>query len=511
MKAIAIARGWIDRLLGTVTPTVLVIICLGVIGVVSLVLSAFGRMPFSPVEALASFAITAAGVAGGSWLGAAVTRVKPQVDSMIVTSLVLWCLVLPSLEIGALGGLALAALLAGVSKYLIAWRGRHIFNPAAFGATVVLLLGWVFPSLPSVPWWVGTPPLLPLVAIGAILVLYRTGTFLTGLTFAVVATAGTLLAFLAAGAGLDAWESLQLIIGSTPVIFLAGFMLSEPLTLPPLVAQRIGVAALVGVLYTLPYFGWTPWLVPTMALLAGNLVGFLLGQRTGIRLTVAHVRRLGTSTLEVGFAPVDRVRFTPGQAIELTIPHEGADLRGSRRVLSIVSAPSAPILRVATRIPADHVSKAKLALAALEPGDRITATRIFGDFRLPARGPAVLAAGGIGITPFLSMLAEHAASRSGRDIVVIYRSSDPVPPYLDELTALGARVVLFGQADGPLPPGWVHAGTGRPTPGAVRAAIPDLAERTALVSGPPSFVADLTAMLRDAGVRRIRRDVFSGA
>jgi len=511
MKAIAIARGWIDRVLGAVTSIALVIICLAVIGVVGLVLAIAGRMPFGPLEAMVTFLIAAAGVVGGSWIGAAATRVKPQVDSMVVSVLILWFLFIPSLEPGELGGIALAALLAGVSKYLIAWRGRHVFNPAAFGASVVLLLGWIFPSLPGVGWWVGSPALFPLVLVAAIIVLYRTNTFLTGLTFVVVATIGVLVAFSIAGAGTEPWAALQLILGSTPVIFLAGFMLSEPLTLPPILSQRLWVAALVGALYALPFYGWTPWLAPTIALLVGNLMGFLLGQRTGIRLEVTHVRRLGASTLEVGFAPVDRVRFAAGQAIELTIPHEGADLRGSRRVLSIVSAPSADILRVATKIPSDHVSKAKLALAALQPGDRLTATRIFGDFRLPARGPVVLAAGGIGVTPFLSMLAAQATAPNPRDIVVIYRSSEPIPPYLDELAAIGARVVLFGQADGPLPPGWIHGGTGRPTPEAVRAAIPDLASRTALVSGPPAFVADLTAMLRDAGVRRIRRDVFSGA
>ena len=45
----------------------------------------------------------------------------------------------PTLDPIALAGIALAGAAASLSKYLLAWRGRHIFNPASVGATVLTL------------------------------------------------------------------------------------------------------------------------------------------------------------------------------------------------------------------------------------------------------------------------------------------------------------------------------------------------------------------------------------
>ena len=64
--------------------------------------------------------------------------------------------------------IALAAASASASKYLIAYRGRHIVNPAAFGVLFVTLL-----QLSGGVWWVATAPMLPAVAGLALLIAYR--------------------------------------------------------------------------------------------------------------------------------------------------------------------------------------------------------------------------------------------------------------------------------------------------------------------------------------------------
>ena len=75
----------------------------------------------------------------------------------------------PTLDLAGLGGLALAATVAAASKYLLALRGRHIFNPAAVGAFVVGAPGLAFAVV------VGRhAALLPFVTVGALLVLFRT-------------------------------------------------------------------------------------------------------------------------------------------------------------------------------------------------------------------------------------------------------------------------------------------------------------------------------------------------
>ncbi|MEZ5213918.1 MAG: hypothetical protein R2692_03660 [Microbacterium sp.] len=46
----------------------------------------------------------------------------------------------PTTEAMGLVGIAIAGAVASASKYVIAWRGRHIVNPAAFGATVLSIV-----------------------------------------------------------------------------------------------------------------------------------------------------------------------------------------------------------------------------------------------------------------------------------------------------------------------------------------------------------------------------------
>lgn len=86
------------------------------------------------------------------------------------------------------------------------------------------------------------------------------------------------------------------------------------------------------------------------------------------------------------------------------------------------------------------------AMHALEVGARITATTPKNDFALVAGAPAVLLAGGIGITPLITMAA------SAQDVVLHYgaRSRD-VAGYVDDLsTALGDRVRVCYDDETPL-------------------------------------------------------------
>jgi len=218
------------------------------------------------------------------------------------------------------------------------------------------------------------------------------------------------------------------------------------------------------------------------------------------------VNEVGTAVSELELRPMTPLRYQPGQALELAIPHR-ADARGQLRVLSLVSAPGDGSVRLAFGVPGSKPSSAKAALLALPPGGAALATRVFGDFVLPRDPsiPVVLVAGGIGVTPFVSMLRANAAAAAGggpvRDLVLVYRSSAAEPAYAAELAALAeagaARLVTFFER--------------RPDATALAEAVPDLDRRLAYVSGPPGMVAALTVMLRRAGARRVRRDVFSGA
>jgi len=499
-------RRWLDRLTGRVTMYRLVLIALVAITALALALSLAGQLAF-PITDLLATGVVAVGVTFvTSWLFALAFRVKAHPESSLITGFLLFFLFYPSTAAADLLSVALAATIASASKYLFALRGRHIFNPAAIGVFVVSLLGLNFAV-----WWVATGLLLPLTAIGAFLVLYRSRRLPVGLTFVVIAA--TLVVIRLVGSGQDVGEALVSAFTQFPIVFLAGFMLSEPLTLPPRRWQQLTVAAVVAVVFSTVFSLGPITNTPELALLVGNLLAFVFGQRRGIRLTYLGKRQLTPSSWELAFQPATPVAFRAGQYLELTVPHR-SDFRGSRRIFSISSAPTTDgPLTVALSVP-ERPSSFKRAFLALDDGAAVRATGVGGDFTLPREvsTPVVLVAGGIGITPFASQLAHDHELGHDRDVVVVYAVRDNAElGYSDLLEKSGVPVVLVSPSrPDDLPQNWTWAGNGRITPDLLRTSIPDLAGRRAFVSGPPGLVADMRAALKGLGVKRITADYFSG-
>ncbi|BBE23251.1 hypothetical protein MN0502_21340 [Arthrobacter sp. MN05-02] len=498
----------LDGLLGRVTMYRLTLILLLVLTAEALVLSLMGLLAYTPGELGGTLAAAVGGTIIGTRLMALILRLRPHTDSSLITGLIVFLIMFPSSTASGLGGILVAGVAAGASKFLLAFRGRHIFNPAATGAVVATLLG-----VGAAAWWVANPAMLPVVAIGAALLLYRTRKLSMGAVFLLVAIGillyGLVQSGMAPGAG------LQLVLTSYPVLFLLGFMMTEPLTLPPLRWQQWLFAGTVAAVLALQLSVGPVFLGPEFALLIGNAVAFLMGQRRGVRLAFAGSRQLTPTSTELVFEPARPVRFRAGQYMELSMPHRGADSRGSRRIFSITSAPQdREALSFGLRTTASG-SSFKKALLELPKEARITGTLVGGDFSLP-RDPSVpllLAAGGIGVTPFISQLRDLAARGEERDVVLAYEvRSEQEIAFRDELLELGTRVVLFLPAEGPppaLPAPWSHGGA-EPTSDTLLAAVPDLRERRVLASGSPAFLGRIRSEVRRAGVARIRTDAFLG-
>jgi ferredoxin-NADP reductase len=506
-------KQWLDRTTGAITMYKLVLVLLTAIGVIALMLSVFGQLsPWTPLQLLASAAVAILSTCATSFLLATALRIKPHLESALITGLLLFFVMQPRLDAGLLG-IAAAGVVAGASKFALALRGRHIFNPAALGAFVVTLFVFATGIDSSyAAWWVGVPFLLAPVAIGAFLVLYRTQRLTVGVAFIVIAAVVGLISGLLRGA--SPVDVLNFTILQGPLVFFAGFMFSEPLTLPPRRWQQLLEALVVALLFTIPFAFGPLNKTPQFALVVGNLIGFAFGQRRGIRLTYLGKKQLGSTTWELSFRPARPVRFVAGQYMELTIPHRRADFRGVRRYFSISSAPGEEgVITFAITVP-EKSSSFKQALLDLEPGEIVRGTGVSGDFVLPAdtKEPLLLVAGGIGVTPFASQLAAATALGQKRDVTVVYSTSASGPlPYADMLAQSGARVVLFApDAPSPLPAGWEYEGAGRVTGERLIAAVPDVAQRRTFVSGPPALVNDLRAALRKEGAKHVHSDYFSG-
>lgn len=436
---------------------------------------------------------------GANEIAARLARVVPHRESSVITALIVTCIVQPSLTTPGLAAAAGAGVLAALSKYLIVWRGRHLLNPAATGVLIAGLIGYYVGQGVGF-WWVATPALLPVVAVGALLLLDRTRRLDVGLIF--VGLTIVLIGIRLIATGTAPLGAVTTVVQLFPVVFLAGFMLSEPLTLPPRRWQQWLTATVAAVALSVP-FGFGPiYTSPELALVLGNIVAFAVSRRGGF--TVRLVERTGLSPFatEYRFEPSRRLRFEAGQYLELHLPH-AADIRGTRRTFSIASAPelavaAEPRLTIGIRTP-ESGSSFKAALGALEPGTRITATQTAGDFLLPrdASIPLVMVAGGIGITPFASQFASLVERGEQRDIVLIVVSSNPGEVlYRDVIEAAAVRLIELAPD--------------QLTPDALHELIPDLAARRGFVSGAPSIVAAARTALRRAGVRRVHTDYFAG-
>lgn len=495
----------VDRMLGRIPMYLLVIVALATLGALALVLAVTGTLAIDPLAFLASTAVLLA----TSWIAnevlARIFRVRPHMPSWIITALLLVFVLEPALDAAGLLGLAFAAAVAAASKYVLAWRGRHVANPAAVGALVAGILELAFPS-----WWIGTGALLPLAGVFALAILHRTRHLPMGLAYVAVGAAVTIVQLLSFGA--DAGTALTIAFASTPLVFAAGFMLSEPLTLPPRRSQRLLVAVVAALLTTVPFTFGPFHATPELGLVVAGIIGFAFGQRRGLRLELVGTRALSPTAWEFRFRSARPLRVVPGQYLELTVPHRRADSAGTRRVFSVASADGHE-LTIGVRI-RDEASSFKRALLALAPGAHVHATGVWGDFALPRNPAARIAfvAAGIGVTPFIAQLRALADAGRAGDAVLVYavRSADELA-YREEIAATGCRVaVLCPEDPGPLPAGWSWLGAAALTSDAVREAIPDVAERTVLLSGAPADVSRLRSELRSAGVRRIRTDVFLG-
>jgi ferredoxin-NADP reductase len=198
-------------------------------------------------------------------------------------------------------------------------------------------------------------------------------------------------------------------------------------------------------------------------------------------------------------------RFRPGQhALLRLVTDHGPDLRP----LSLAGPPDGPHLEFATRA---GTSAFKQAFLALQPGDPVKVSRPMGGLRYDDTHPAVLVAGGIGITPLRSLLRAGDVGPGAQPIRLLYsnRTAGDIP-FADELSALARgrddvsiTWVLTQPDDGPLPDG---AHVGRISEDLLRRQELELPGAIFYVTGPAAMVSDVRQMLRRVGVegRRVR-------
>jgi ferredoxin-NADP reductase len=126
-----------------------------------------------------------------------------------------------------------------------------------------------------------------------------------------------------------------------------------------------------------------------------------------------------------------------GQNQAFILPQAGSEEADNLRWFTIASAPSEGVVQVSTRI---SDSRYKQTLDCLQPGDTVSVRELGGDFTWEdSTTPVVLVAGGIGVTPFRSMLVERDALGKPLNAVLLYFNRDTQIAFRDELQQLAAR------------------------------------------------------------------------
>ncbi len=436
-----------------------------------------------------------------------------NVESAYITALILALIISPPhapFDAAYFSLATWAGIWAMASKYIFAVRNKHIFNPAAFAVALTSLT-----INQSASWWVATPVLFPAVLVGGWLIVRKIRR--ADLVWGFALAAGISIIGYGIMRGLNLPQYALKTLAETPLVFFATVMLTEPLTTPPTRALRYAYGAIVGLLYS-------PWLhlgnlysTPELALVAGNLFSYAVSPKEKLTLTMKRKVEEARGITDFVFTADRPMPFRPGQYLEWTLGHEKTDTRGNRRYFTIASSPTENEIHLGVKF-YDPCSSFKKTLAALAPGETIAAGQLAGDFTLPKNPGEKLAfiAGGIGITPFRSMIKYLIDTGDRRSVVMLYanKRTDDIA-YADTFEEARKKMQLktvYVVTDPASPPPGRYGRTGAINGQMISEEIPDYKERKFYLSGPHGMVVAYDQTLRRMGVpaAHIKKDYFPG-
>ncbi|MBI3573007.1 MAG: oxidoreductase [Candidatus Kerfeldbacteria bacterium] len=501
---------WLDNLLNRITMYRLLLYVLMAYVAVAALFGLTGTLSYPAL----SVSVSAVFLVAACWL---VNRVfawayhaPPHNISAYLTGLILALIITPYRTAADLPIFIWAPILAMAAKYIMAIHRQHIFNPAALAVVLTsLAIG------KSASWWIASAPMLPVVLIGGILMARKIRRFQVALLF--LATSLTMTLFYGISHHTNIVSTLREALVLTPLLFFSTIMLNEPSTMPPTKKFRLLYAVTIGFLSGPQVHLGSTFATPELALLTGNLLFYVLARRERFVLRLQEQRNVAMSTMEYVFQSPRKFSFSPGQYLEWTLPHHHADSRGQRRYFTIASSPTEPGLRIGVKF-YPKPSSYKETLSHLKTGDEVVAGQIDGDFTLPKnpKQQLVFVAGGIGVTPFRSMIKYLLDMNQPRPITMFSANLTVQDiAYRDVFDQaeqkLGIRTVYVLTDEPRIPSDW----TGRRgflNARMIEEEVPDYADHIFYLSGPQAMVKNYEHLLASMGVSRshIKTDYFPG-
>lgn len=485
----------------------LVLWLLIILYVVAFLFSFLKFIPFNPIELSVSLVVLLGSCYISNHIFSRIFKAPTNLESLYITALILALIVSPSKDPEGIFELMLLGVIAMASKYIMALKKKHIFNPAAIAVVASSLFGLV-----SASWWIGNYYMAPFLILAGILIVRKIR--FSYMVYAFFAVYMTLTLSLGILSGIDSIAFSQQIFLNSHLLFFAFVMLTEPITLPPARKLKILYGGLIGLLSVPQFHLGNYYLMPEHALVIGNAFSFILSFKRRVVLDIKERNKLSKYAMELVFNPVPGFSFKPGQYMEWTLPHHKPDSRGTRRFFTIASSPTEKNIKLGINFAGEEGSSYKRFLENYK--GRVSASNLDGGFIMPEDDSKKLAfiAGGIGITPFRSMIKYLIDKNEKRDVILIYSNSNENEISYKEIfdqasKVLGTKIVYTLSKEAPL--GW-KGRKGRVDENLIREEIPDFNERIFYVSGSQPLINRMKQVLNSIGVprSRIKTDYFPG-
>jgi ferredoxin-NADP reductase len=224
-----------------------------------------------------------------------------------------------------------------------------------------------------------------------------------------------------------------------------------------------------------------------------------------MKLTLTRRKAEAAGVESFIFTPESTLVWKAGQYLHYVLHHEPTDSRGSDRWFTVASAPFEGEAMITTRLAEKEGSSFKAALKNLQIGEVIEVSAVEGDFVVDdVAQEYVFIAGGIGITPFHSILKEADHAGVQLRATLLYGNRDADIPFKTELDAFIKNNPNLS----------IHYVTmpDRIDEASIKKLVPDLQKPLFYVSGPEPMVKSLAGTLAAMGVapERIKLDDFPG-
>ena len=503
---------FVDKLLDKITMYKLLLYYLIGLLVIAVFLSATGVLHFGVGAIILSTVILVVSCWIINKVFAEIFHAPTNVESVYITALILALIIAPmtSHTILNITFLLAAAGLAMASKYILTIRKKHIFNPAAI-AVALTALG----PRQSADWWVGTTALLPFVLVGGLLLVRKIRRGQMVLIFFITSLLATIVYTLLTKGSVG--TALHDTLFTSSMFFLGFVMLTEPLTTPPTSKKQSWYAVLVGLIFPPQFHIFSLYSTPELALIAGNVFSYIISPKTKLFPTLKQKLKITPDSVDFIFSPNQDFKYTPGQYVELTLPHKKTDNRGDRRYFTLASSPTEKDIRFGVKFYKGG-SSYKKALLAINDQTTVVAAQVRGDFVLPNedKQKLVFIAGGIGITPFRSMTRFLIDTKQKRDITLLYsaRTNDDFAykrVFEEARNEIGLNTIYF-VTDEEVKGDSKHSRHQFIDEVAIKSEVSDYKKCFFYISGTQAMVKALQGILANLGVpkHQIKVDFFPG-